>query len=397
MSNTTPRGPRILMVTPHYFPDMGGIETHVYEVGRRLVHLGVDVTILTTVFHGKHPDLPREEVTKEGMKIIRVSAQPYTSDLCIAPEIYSLVKNGGWDLVHCQGIHTMVPPLAMMAAKKAHIPFVVTFHTGGHSSQLRNKIRSTQWKMLRPLLASAKQLIGVSHFEAQYFSKVLRLPPERFTVIPNGAAFPAVQRPLLKATDRTLIVSVGRLERYKGHQHMIAALPEIHKQRPDAQLLILGKGPYENSLRKLARLAHVAEQVEIRAIPAGDRQAMATNLMQASLVALMSEYEAHPIAVMEALSLQRPVLGMHTAGLQELAEQGLIRTIPLDNSSSQEIARVALEQLECPLIPTHFTLPTWDECTEKLLDVYTNKEIQPYLQYEKDPVELPGISEISMV
>ena len=39
---------RILMVTPRYFPSMGGVENHVYQVTRRLAHAGVDVTVLTS-------------------------------------------------------------------------------------------------------------------------------------------------------------------------------------------------------------------------------------------------------------------------------------------------------------------------------------------------------------
>ena len=384
MSTVTLGGLSVLMVSARYFPDMGGIETHVHEVGRLLIHKGVDVTVLTTMPQRTLAQLPRE-TESEGMRIIRVNAWSHTSDLCIAPEVYSVIKTGAWDLVHCQGIHTIVPPLAMLAAKRAHIPFVVTFHTGGHSSWLRNKVRSTQWQILRPLLASAEHLIGVSRFEADYFRDMLRLPAQQFTVIPNGAALPVissspaerlalapdearcragqegVQRPLGEMLDHTLIVSLGRLERYKGHQHMITALPKIREKRPDAWLLILGAGSYEASLRKLAQKVGVAEQVEIRAIPAGDRQAMARTLLQASLVALMSEYEAHPVAVMEALSLQRPVLGIHTAGQRELAEQGLIRTIPL-NSPPEVVAAAALEQIERPLIPRHVALPTWDEC-----------------------------------
>lgn len=370
MSIATVRGLRILMVTPHYFPDMGGIETHVYEVGRRLARHGIEVTILTTVTPGKYPDLPPRETIHDGMRIIRVPALPHTGDLCIAPQLTSCMREGRWDLVHCQGSHTMVAPLTMMEAKKAHIPFVVTFHTGGHSSVLRNKVRSLQWRSLRPLFASSEKLIAVSRFEAQYFSNVLHLPHEQFAVIPNGAAFPIVQHPLWRnIADSPLIVSVGRLERYKGHHHMIAALPEIHKWYPDARLLILGSGPYEHSLHTLAKKMGVVEQVEIRAIPATDRQSMARHLLQASLVTLMSEYEAHPVAVMEALSLQCPVLGMHTAGLQELAEQGLIRTVP-PGSTYQEIAAAAVQQIKQPMVPTQLTLPTWDECAENVLTIY---------------------------
>ena len=145
MTTISPRRLRLLMVSAHYFPDMGGIETHVHEVARRLAQRGIDVTLLTTMPQRTLTHLPRE-TESEGLRIIRVNAWSHTSDLCIAPEVYSVIKAGTWDLVHCQGIHTIVPPLAMLAAKKAHIPFVVTFHTGGHSSPLRNRVRSTAGK-----------------------------------------------------------------------------------------------------------------------------------------------------------------------------------------------------------------------------------------------------------
>jgi glycosyltransferase involved in cell wall biosynthesis len=236
---------RVLMVSAHYFPVMGGIETHVHEVGRRLAQKGVDVTVLTTLPPHTFARLPRE-TTNEGMKIIRVNSWSHTSDLCIAPEIYSVIASGTWDLVHCQGIHTVVPPLAMLSARRAHLPYIVTFHTGGHSSSLRNKVRLPQWHVLRPLLASAEHLVGVSRFEAEYFRDVLHLPNERFSVIPNGSTLPTVKAMPGEQPAQTLIFSLGRLELYKCHQHMFSALPKIREQRPDARVLILGAGSYES-------------------------------------------------------------------------------------------------------------------------------------------------------
>ena len=359
----------VLMVTTRYFPYMGGIETHVYEVGRRLASRGISVSILTTVPYTSATPLPKEEEI-EGVRIIRVRAWPPQRDYCIAPEMFSRIKYGTWDLVHCQGCHTFVPPLAMLAAKEAKIPYIVTFHTGGHSSSFRNRIRSLQWKLLRPLLSSASELIGVSRFEADYFRDLLHLPAKQFAVIPNGATLPGLTQLPSRTSDQTLIVSVGRLERYKGHQHLITALPKIREWRSDVQLLILGAGPYEAALRKLAWRIGVAERVEIRAIPASDRRAMAEILSQASLVALLSEYEAHPIAVMEALALRRPVLVADTSGLRELAEQGLVRAISL-NSSPEEIAQATRQQIEESIVPpAHLVLPTWDDCASQLQTVY---------------------------
>src|SRR5437763_15563158 len=139
MRTVTPRGRRLLMVCARYFPDMGGIETHVHEVARRLVHKGGDVTILTTMPQHTLAPLPRETVS-EGIRIIRVNAWSHTGDLCIAPAVYSVINKGNWDLVHCQGIHTLVPPLAMLPARRAHIPFVVPFNTCGPSYLLGHTV-----------------------------------------------------------------------------------------------------------------------------------------------------------------------------------------------------------------------------------------------------------------
>ena len=360
----------VLMVSARYFPYMGGIETHIHEVGRRLVSSGINLTVLTTVPHiPRHTSLPKEEVI-EGMHVIRVPAWPQQHDYYIAPDIYPIIEQGKWDLIHCQGCHTFVPPLAMLAAQKAKIPYVVTFHSGGHSSRFRTSIRGIQWELLRPLLAKASKLIGVSQFEANHFCNVLRLPAEQFSVVPNGVTlFPLT--PLLESTStQPLILSVGRLERYKGHHYLITALPKIREQYPDAQLLILGVGPYKATLRELAQKVGVAKYVEIRSIPPGNRQEMAEVISQATLVALLSEHEGHPIAVLEALSLGRPVLIANTPGLRELAEQGLARAVSL-KSTPEEIAQAVLQQIEQPILPpAHLTLPTWDDCTQQLEAIY---------------------------
>ena len=357
---------RILMVTPRYLPLLGGIETHVREVVSRLTQSDIDVTILTTM--PNIADVPCEEVM-DGVRVIRVPAYPSDSDLYIAPQIYSFIANGNWSLIHCQGCHTFVPPMAMLAARKANIPYVMTLHTGGHSSTFRNSIRGIQWRSLRPLLAAAKKLIGVSRYEANYFRDTLHLPNEQFAVIPNGCTFSRFTDLLPRTTDKTLIFSVGRLEQYKGHQHLITALPYIRQRYPNAQAVILGTGPYEADLQALAYRTGVAEHVEISSIPPGNRRAMAERLSQASLVVLLSDYESHPQAVMEALTLKLPVLVTDTSGLRELAEDGYVRSVPL-HSSSMQIADAIVQQIDNPLIPPPVELPTWEGYMKQLLNIY---------------------------
>ncbi len=357
---------RVLMVTPHYFPHLGGVETHTYEVARRLARGGVDTGVLTIDTTGQ---LPAAE-TIEGVAIRRVRGWPRRDDVALAPAIAWELARQRPDIVHIQGVHTLAAPLAMLAARGLGIPYVITFHTGGHKSRLRNTLRGVQWRALRPLLGGAARLIGVSQFEAATFRDGLGLPAERFAVIRNGAQLPQLPDPMPTKAAGPLIVSIGRLERYKGHHRAIAALPYLRRDFPEARLLILGSGPYEDALRRQAVTLGVAGQVDIRVIPPTARQELAATVAGADVVTLLSDYEAHPIAVMEALALARPVLVADTSGLRELAREGLVRAVPLEASPARVAAALA-EQIIRPLRPTNVVLPTWDSCAADVLALYS--------------------------
>jgi glycosyltransferase involved in cell wall biosynthesis len=355
---------RVLLVTARYFPFKGGIETHVYEVARRLARAHVAVTVLTTD-PGGHLK-PEESI--DGVRVVRARAWPDVEDFYFAPAVYRYVRKGAWDIVHVEGSHTFVPPLAMLAARRAGLPYIVTFHTGAHSSKLRTAGRGVQWTILRGLFAGAARLVAVSRFEEAFFRDRVHLPAAQFVYIPNGSDLPEPSVSAAAAGE-TLILSVGRLERYKGHQRVITAMPALLKQRPEARLCILGSGPYEAPLQQLIRDLELGDRVEMRTIPAEDRRGMANILARAALVVLMSDGESHPVAVMEALALRRPVLAAHTPGLIELAERGLLRSIPVD-SPPQAVANAIAQQLDNPLVPDHVSLPTWDECAAALLQLY---------------------------
>ncbi|MFW8645789.1 glycosyltransferase family 4 protein [Rhizobium beringeri] len=376
---------RILMLSARYLPFAGGTETHVSEVATRLVRKGHTVTVLTG-----NPDglLPAAE-TRDGVQIVRLKTFPSGRDWCFAPGVFKAVAEGDWDLMHVQGYHTFLAPFGMMAAaSRKGLPFVVTFHSGGHSSRFRSSIRRFQHRMLAPLAARAAQLIGVSRFEADLFSRNMAIARDRFIVIPNGARLPekSARRPA-SPHDRRLIVSLGRLERYKGHHRALAAFNVLATKFPDMRLRILGEGPYEAKLRQQVAELGLGNRVEIGAIPPTDRSAMADLLSSAALVVLLSDYEAHPVAVMEALSVKAPVLTTDTSGFRELAEEGLVRSIPL-NASPDFTAHEMLAAMDAGPISIDTRLPDWDDCTNQLLMVYRRILSHPQPELRTGPALL---------
>lgn len=358
---------RILEVIQRFFPEIGGAETHVYEVSRRLATRDdMDITVFATDRTGA---LPRSERI-DGFDVIRRRAWPRKRDYYFSPGVLRVIAQGKWDLVHFQGIHTFVPILGMLAARRAGIPYVLTFHSGGHSSPARGRIRNLQWRCLTPLLRGARRLIGVSRFESRLFQDRTGIGAERFTVIRNGGSLAPAPNPVQPVPGR--IVSSGRLERYKGHHRVIEALAVLQRSEPGAHLVILGAGAYEGELLGLARRLGVADAVSIRHLPPADRAGMALELGSASVLAAFSDYEAHPIGVMEALALGVPVVGYDIAGIADLVEDGMVTGLapnaPTEVAATQ--LRRSMHQPRTAVAGMDFDLPTWEQSTDRIAEVY---------------------------
>lgn len=365
---TTDRPYRVLQVVQRFAPELGGLETHVAEVTRRLAGTrDIEVTVLTTDRTGA---LPREDRV-QGVRIIRRRSWRRAGEEYFAPGLVGVIRHGGWDLVHVQGSQTTVPTLAMLAALSSRIPYVLTFHSGGHSSAAHAPITRLQNAINRPLLARAAKLIAVSRFERTKFARVTGLPADRFVIVQNGGALPPVPtgaRPVPGS-----IVTSGRLEQYKGHHRVIAALPLVRAELPDATLTVLGSGPYESELRRLAAAAGVADAVTFRHLLPAERSEMAAILSRSAVMAALSSYEAHPVAVMEAVALGLPVVGCDIAGIGDLVEDGLVAGVPLDADDAQ-VAAALLARLRAddgsPHRAPDLALPTWEGAAEALADIY---------------------------
>ena len=94
------------------------------EEGRRLQDvvgargLGFGVPVDAVVM----PDASHAAEVMDGVPVRRVRGWPSGWDLRWAPGVASVIWDGDWDIVHLQGIHTLVAPIAMAAARRAHWP-----------------------------------------------------------------------------------------------------------------------------------------------------------------------------------------------------------------------------------------------------------------------------------
>lgn len=95
----------------------------------------------------------------------------------------------------------------------------------------------------------------------QAAARMAQLPPgvDEKTFHPGSGGDEVRAR--LGLSERPVVVCVSRLVPRKGQDTLILALPRILAKEPDAVLLIVGGGPYEKELRRLARETGVTDSV----------------------------------------------------------------------------------------------------------------------------------------
>ncbi|CAK7285307.1 glycosyltransferase family 4 protein [Streptomyces sp. RM1] len=157
--------------------------------------------------------------------------------------------------------------------------------------------------------------------------RMVQLPPgvDEKTFHPDSGGDEVRAR--LGLTDRPVVVCVSRLVPRKGQDTLIRALPRILAAEPDTVLLIVGGGPYEQDLRRLARETGVAASVRFTgAVPwselpahygAGDVFAMPCRTRRGGL-----DVEGLGIVYLEASATGLPVVAGDSGGAPDAVLDG---------------------------------------------------------------------------
>ena len=259
--------------------------------------------------------------------------------------------------------------MAMAAAIRAHQRFVVTFHSGGHSSMFRRALRPLQQQLLRPMLKRADRLIGVSQFETDFFRRRLRLPASQFTTITNGVSPDFLEVSDDSDTSRRVICSVGRLERYKGHHRVIETLPALRKLVPNVVLYIVGDGPYRPQLRRSCDASAWATSSSSSRSTRRERRRMAELFRSAQLITLLSDYESQGVVGLEAIAVGRPLLVADGTTLAELGKYGEVSVVP-PNVDKYSLAELIARKLQEDLSPPRHLVPLWENTADQLETLY---------------------------
>ena len=306
---------RIVDVNPYFYPYYGGIEHRMHLIAKELVSRGHEVFIVT----GRLPGTEEKETTDDGYTVIRLKSRlikiynpPYISSKGLLETLDKIDP----DVVNFnyRWAPSYTKDMRCYAGRK-----VFTYHNmWGEGIGIQHHLSEINDNMFRRTLDTFDHIIAVSDYVRGDLIRRGILSERITTACPCLAQYPE-----LSDEEGDYILSLGRLVRTKGLDYLIEAMQHI-----DTKLVICGKGPDADRIRKAIDRYGVSDKVEMRGWVSEEEK---HDLMsRCRLFVMPSLYESYGLAALEIMSYGRPVVCTDVNGLPDTVKDGGICVAPRD-------------------------------------------------------------------
>jgi glycosyltransferase involved in cell wall biosynthesis len=351
---------KVALVSAHYAPFAGGVESHVEEIAKRMAGRGETVEVLT---HHDDPGLPDAE-ERDGVLVRRHRVPVASQHFGMSPAIWATLRRQrhNYDVVHVHGYHSSAPLAAAMAGASPLV-FTPHYHGTGHSP-LRKALHVPYRALGSSIVARSSRIICVSQAEADLFLSHFPGARERVTVIPNGADLDRIGAATPLPDVGPVVITGGRLQSYKQVDRIIEAIALA----PDLRLVITGDGPERPRLETLAQHQDVRGRVTF--LGRVDQESLYRWYASTQVFCSMSSNEAMPVTILELLAAGARVVASDIPAHRDILRRtgGAIILVPLN--ASPAVLAEALQVANRSPVPAEQHIPTWDQVTTATLELY---------------------------
>ena len=320
----------ILILTPFFSPNIGGVETHLDDAVLALDEKGYDVFV-QTYSPITTPGVPWKQKERWGENIFitryawfgknlfhKVENHPLLDFLYLTPYLlirvllFMMVHSRRVSVVHAQGLNAACIGLVLKKLLKKKL--VVSLHA---VYEIQKDQAAGRWMCW--ILERADAVLGMSRVILEQFQSLGMAPEklapykywvdvDRFKPLDRTAA-----RKHTGIKDRFTVLFVGRLIEKKG----AALLIDVAQQLRDIQFAFVGTGPQEPVLAAAAR-----EHSNIDFLGRVDNADLAVYYNSADIYCIPSQYEEGFGRVgMEAVACGIPVVGSNRGGITEALDE----------------------------------------------------------------------------
>ncbi|XP_072389226.1 phosphatidylinositol N-acetylglucosaminyltransferase subunit A [Diabrotica undecimpunctata] len=342
---------RICMVSDFFFPNMGGVEEHIYNLSQCLLQKGHKVIVLTHSYE----DRVGVRYMTSGLKVYYLPIKVFYNQ-CVLPSMvsnvplirYILVRER-IDIIHGHSAFSALAHEALLIGNLMGMKTVFTDHSlfgfADASAVITNKF-------IHISLSDCNHCICVSHIGKE--NTVLRAKMEswRVSVIPNAvdtySFTPDVDQ---RSKNKITVVVVSRLVYRKGVDLTAQIIGDLCDKHKEVCFLIAGDGPKRGLLEEIRERRGLQDRVIL--LGGLEHSQVRSALVKGDIFLNTSLTEAYCMAIVEAASCGLKVVSTRVGGIPEVLPDSLIyltnATVPsLMKGMEDAINDLKAEKVVCP-------------------------------------------------
>lgn len=330
---------------------LSGAEKHVFDLSEELADRGLDVHLIN-IFDGSKEIERKYEAriarTEDEISAVHTLEAGHKADPSTIGKMQDIIRQVDPDIVHT---HMPYADLfgGVAAKRTGQVPVISTRHHDYLSSW-------TDWLRFVSYYAVAGNfldaLIAVSGRVASQAKSYEGWSESDIHVVHHGCRDERIPRDTSRQelcsslgipASCVIILSVGRLLKWKGHEYAVKALRHLRDQKKEVHWLIAGDGPQRNSLRSLASELGVASSLHML----GHRDDVPRLMSATDVLVHPSTSEAFGLVLIEAMMQGTPVIATRAGALPEVIDHGKTGYL-VESANSEAISKAIHRFLEHP-------------------------------------------------
>lgn len=341
---------RIGMMVDVYKPHVSGI-THYISLNKKYLEQAGHEVFIFTFGDLDFPDDETNIIRSPGLPLVDTG---YYLNFRYSRKAKALLLT--MDLVHVH--HPFLSGrLALRYCRPLHIPVVFTNHTRydlyaqAYMPLLPEEISDSFLQSYMPPFCTAVDLVISPSLGVVDVLRKLGVTSQ-IEVVPNGVELDRFQQTyqdngraeLGFTAEDTLLVYSGRLGPEKNIDFLLRAFSGAAEAVDRVHLLLIGGGPEEENLKKLASQLGITDRVHF--VGMIEYELIPRFLSMCDLFVTASVTEVHPLSVIEAMASGLPALGIHSVGVGDIIEDSRTGILASQNQAAfaAKMTRLCLDR-----------------------------------------------------
>ncbi len=292
-------------------PAGGGQAVRTFEINRRLVQKGHNVTVVTMNYPGA------KNTTREGVRYERIGLKRYPFNfISYFLSVPFILNKYDYDLVVEENIPPMSFGMSPLYTKKPVISQIQSLF----AKQSSKKHHLPFWVVEKHAAGLYKNFIVLTRNLKREISKLNG--KARIAVIPNGLT----RVPEAHHAHKNQLLFLGRIDyHHKGIDHLLKTAEILGKKMPDLEIIVAGDGRDRARFLREFKTMGLKNLIYKGKVTGADKERL---IKDSAALIMPSNFEILPFSMLEAASYGKPAIFFDIPNLHELIAENIGIGVP---------------------------------------------------------------------